>query len=50
MAWHVRPMLGDALWRSGADVALPDGLSPAQWVDRLDDRLKLVDSVPHLPH
>jgi len=35
MAWHVRTALGDALWRSEADVPLPAGCSPASYVDDL---------------
>ncbi|WP_433040828.1 hypothetical protein [Dactylosporangium sp. CS-033363] len=33
MAWHLRTVLGNALWRTEAGVALPDGRTPAQWVD-----------------
>jgi aminoglycoside phosphotransferase (APT) family kinase protein len=39
MAWHMRTVLGDALWRSRAGVPLPDDASPAQWVDDLRCRL-----------
>jgi aminoglycoside phosphotransferase (APT) family kinase protein len=35
MAWHVRTALGDALWRSEADVPLPAGCTPASYVDEL---------------
>jgi hypothetical protein len=38
MAWHLRTVLGDALWRAEAGVALPDNRTPAQWVDDLADR------------
>nr|WP_221377208.1 aminoglycoside phosphotransferase family protein [Actinoplanes polyasparticus] len=38
MAWHLRTVLGDALWRAEAGVALPDRRTPAQWVDDLDAR------------
>lgn len=38
MAWHVRTVLGDALWRAEAGVELPDGRTPAQWVDDLNAR------------
>ncbi|MEU8230070.1 phosphotransferase [Actinoplanes sp. NPDC048967] len=38
MAWHLRTVLGDALWRAGAGVSLPDHRTPAQWVDDLDAR------------
>jgi hypothetical protein len=39
MAWHLRTVLGDALWRSEARVPLPDGGTPAEWVDALRSRL-----------
>ncbi|WP_250003365.1 hypothetical protein [Actinoplanes sp. M2I2] len=42
MAWHVRTVLGDALWRAEAGVALPDGRTPAQWVDDLDARFAVL--------
>ncbi|GAA0519612.1 hypothetical protein Ade02nite_80770 [Paractinoplanes deccanensis] len=38
MAWHLRTVLGDALWRGEAGVALPDHRTPGQWVDDLDAR------------
>jgi aminoglycoside phosphotransferase (APT) family kinase protein len=38
MAWHVRTVLGDALWRTEAQVALPAGGSPSAWIDELADR------------
>jgi aminoglycoside phosphotransferase (APT) family kinase protein len=40
MAWHIRTVLGDALWRSRAGVPLPDGGTPAEWTDGLLARLK----------
>jgi aminoglycoside phosphotransferase (APT) family kinase protein len=40
MAWHMRSVLGDALWRSEASVALPGGGTPATWVDELHGRLQ----------
>jgi aminoglycoside phosphotransferase (APT) family kinase protein len=43
MAWHVRTVLGDALWRSRAGVPLPDDRTPAQWVDDLRRRLDELD-------
>lgn len=49
MAWHVRTMLGDALWRSRAGVPLPDVGTPEQWVDRIDERFGLIASAPRLP-
>jgi hypothetical protein len=39
MAWHVRTVLGDALWRSEAGVTLPAGGTPSVWVDELGHRL-----------
>lgn len=38
MAWHLRTVLGDALWRAEAAVPLPDGRTPVQWVDDLTAR------------
>ena len=43
MAWHMRTVLGDALWRSRAGVPLPDDRTPAQWVDDLRFRLDKLD-------
>jgi len=43
MAWHIRTMLGDALWRSRAGVTLPDGGTPEAWVDELGHRLDALD-------
>ena len=40
MAWNVLTVLGDALWRTEAGVALPGGGNAASWVDDLDKRLK----------
>jgi aminoglycoside phosphotransferase (APT) family kinase protein len=39
MAWHMRTVLGDALWRSQAGVPLPGEGTPAHWVDDLCLRL-----------
>ena len=39
MAWNVLTVLGDALWRSEAGVALPDGGNATSWVDDLQRRL-----------
>lgn len=47
MAWHIRTVLGDALWRSRAGVPLPDGRTPAEWVEDLRrrfDELNLSDA------
>jgi aminoglycoside phosphotransferase (APT) family kinase protein len=38
MAWHLRTVLGDALWRSEAGITLPDRRTPMQWVDDLTAR------------
>jgi aminoglycoside phosphotransferase (APT) family kinase protein len=38
MAWHVRTVLGDALWRSRAGVPLPGGGTPTEWVEDLRRR------------
>jgi aminoglycoside phosphotransferase (APT) family kinase protein len=32
LAWHLRTMLGDALWRSEARVPLPDGGTVEEWI------------------
>jgi aminoglycoside phosphotransferase (APT) family kinase protein len=39
MAWHVRQVLGDVLWRREAGLPLADGGTPAQWVAGLAGRL-----------
>jgi len=39
MAWNVVTVLGDALWRTEAGVALPGGGTAAGWVDDLGRRL-----------
>ncbi len=39
MAWNVLTVLGDALWRTEANVALPGGGTAASWVDDLGSRL-----------
>lgn len=38
MAWHVRTVCGDALWRTEARVDLPGGGTPATWIDELEQR------------
>ncbi len=35
VAWHIRTVLGDALWRSEAGVGLPGGGDPSTWVEEL---------------
>lgn len=43
MAWHIRTVLGDALWRTEAGVALPgSGGTASSWVDELDVRMRAV--------
>jgi aminoglycoside phosphotransferase (APT) family kinase protein len=42
LAWHIRTVLGDALWRSEAGVPLPDGRTPVQWIEDLRVRLDAV--------
>ena len=40
LAWHMRTVLGDALWRTDAGVPLPgSGGTPISWVDELDIRM-----------
>jgi aminoglycoside phosphotransferase (APT) family kinase protein len=39
MAWHVLTALGDAMWRTEAGVALPDGGTATTYVDRLSVEL-----------
>lgn len=46
MAWHVRTVCGDALWRSEAGVALPGGGTPSQWVDELAERFRVLGIGP----
>ena len=43
MAWHALTVLGDALWRTEAGVALPGGGNTATWVDDLAVRLDTLD-------
>ncbi len=38
LAWHVRTVLGDALWRTEAGVPLPGGGTPSSWIADLVDR------------
>ena len=39
MAWHVLTVLGDALWRTEANIGLPGGGDATSYVDDLDSRL-----------
>ena len=38
MGWHLRTVLGDALWRAEAGIPLPDKRTPVQWLDDLTVR------------
>lgn len=43
MAWHIRTVLGDALWRTEANVPLPgSGGTASSWVDELQNRMRTV--------
>jgi aminoglycoside phosphotransferase (APT) family kinase protein len=43
MAWHIRTVLGDALWRTEANVPLPgSGGTASSWVDELQVRMRAV--------
>ncbi|MFB6723245.1 phosphotransferase family protein [Kribbella sp. NPDC056345] len=46
MAWHLRTVLGDALWRSEAGVPLPDHRTPDEWVDDLTNRFAALGIAP----
>jgi aminoglycoside phosphotransferase (APT) family kinase protein len=39
LAWHIRTVLGDALWRSQAGVPLPDGGTVHDWIEALGLRI-----------
>ncbi|HET7428069.1 MAG TPA: phosphotransferase [Gaiellales bacterium] len=39
LAWHLRTMLGDALWRSEANVPLPDGGTVHGWICSAQERI-----------
>jgi aminoglycoside phosphotransferase (APT) family kinase protein len=43
MAWHVRTVLGDALWRTETGVALPEHGTPSRWVEELRERFDRLD-------
>jgi aminoglycoside phosphotransferase (APT) family kinase protein len=43
MAWHIRTVLGDALWRTEAGVSLPgSGGTVSSWVNELQGRMRSV--------
>jgi aminoglycoside phosphotransferase (APT) family kinase protein len=46
MAWHVRTVLGDAMWRTEARVGLPGGGTAASWVDALARRFDALNVGP----
>jgi aminoglycoside phosphotransferase (APT) family kinase protein len=39
LAWHIRTVLGDALWRSEAGVPLPAGGTVHDWIEALELRI-----------
>jgi len=39
MAWHIRTVLGDALWRGEAKVPLPGGGTVQLWIEQLAARM-----------
>jgi hypothetical protein len=50
MGWHIRTVLGDALWRTGARVALPGGGTPQQWIDELELRMTALETTLDSQH
>jgi aminoglycoside phosphotransferase (APT) family kinase protein len=46
MAWHIRTALGDALWRTEANVPLPGGGTPSSWVGELSVRMDELECGP----
>jgi hypothetical protein len=49
MAWHVRTVLDDVLWRSEAGVPLSDHRTPAAWIDDVADRFQELGIDPEAP-
>ena len=49
MAWHLRTVLGDALWRSEARIPLADHRTPPEWVEDLAARVSALAIHPGLP-
>jgi aminoglycoside phosphotransferase (APT) family kinase protein len=39
LGWHIRTVLGDALWRSEAGVSLPGGGTVAEWIEQMQLRI-----------
>ncbi|MFB6571862.1 phosphotransferase [Streptomyces noursei] len=46
MAWHLRNVLHDALWRSEAGIPLPDHRTPSEWVKDLAARFTAIGIDP----
>jgi aminoglycoside phosphotransferase len=46
MAWHLRNVLGDALWRSEAGIPLADHRTPPEWVEDLSMRFSALGIDP----
>jgi hypothetical protein len=46
MAWNVRTVLGDALWRTEAGVPLPDGGSITDWISAIARRFEALGINP----
>jgi aminoglycoside phosphotransferase (APT) family kinase protein len=49
MAWHLRTVLGDALWRSEAGIPLADHRTPPEWVEDLAARFSALAIHPEPP-
>jgi hypothetical protein len=49
MAWHLRTVLGDALWRSEAGIPLTDHRTPPERVDDLAARFTMLGIDPEAP-
>ena len=46
MAWHIRTVLGDALWRTAAGIALPGNGTIETWIDEIAERVEQLDIGP----
>jgi hypothetical protein len=46
MAWHLRQVLGDVLWRSEAGLPMADHRTPPQWVEDLGARFSALGIDP----
>jgi hypothetical protein len=49
MAWHLRTLFSDALWRSEAGVPLPDHRTPPAWIEDLTTRFTALGLDPTHP-